>query len=401
MPPSDPAVERRSTTAARAITEVREYPGYAAPAARPRTGWEQIADDVLDWALAARPPRAASARRAVTCRRRPPHPRRRAHRPHRGRPAGGCSPTRRSTRPAARYAFGWGTAVAQAHRARGRRGRRSARSTPCCSPTTTTATTSTTPAGRCSPSVGTVVTTRRRRRAGWGPAAVGPARPGPTTELERAGPARRSRSPRPRARHGPPLSRPVVGRRRRLRGALARRRTTGCCGSPATPSCSAACGEVARPAAGRHGAAAPGRRPVPPSPGRCGYSMTGREAVRLCRLLGPRVVGARPLRGLEPLPAGAGRRRAGTRRSAGGHPPAVPLAGRGRAHGPAALSRGASRLPLHPHRQSTAVRARSSRSAWNTRRRSRSWSRSAGSTKRRLISHSGRGPGAPGRPRAR
>ena len=42
------------------ITEVKEFEGRA-PAARRRTGWEEIADYALDWAAAARRrgPRAA------------------------------------------------------------------------------------------------------------------------------------------------------------------------------------------------------------------------------------------------------------------------------------------------------------------------------------------------------
>ena len=45
----DPAVQHASTTSPNTVTEIREYEGYAhlLPAQK---GWEQIADDVLDWA---------------------------------------------------------------------------------------------------------------------------------------------------------------------------------------------------------------------------------------------------------------------------------------------------------------------------------------------------------------
>ena len=84
------------------ITEVKEFEGpHLLPA---RTGWEEVADYALDWALSHADGRPAASR--VT--RRPHHAHRRADHADRGRRlAAADRPDVRPPRP--RYPFGWGT----------------------------------------------------------------------------------------------------------------------------------------------------------------------------------------------------------------------------------------------------------------------------------------------------
>ena len=94
------------------ITEIKEYEGYAhlLPA---QEGWEQIADEVLDWAVEHARDREVQ-----------PHPHRRADRPDRGRRlAAAHRPDLRPRRRALRLRLGH--VVGQGHRAGGR-GRRPA-----------------------------------------------------------------------------------------------------------------------------------------------------------------------------------------------------------------------------------------------------------------------------------
>ena len=109
--------------------------------------------------------------------------------------------------PGRRYNFGWGTS---SRKLGGQRSRRptSARSTPSCSATTTTTTTSTPPAARCcrapAPSSRHERREAARRRLAQRP------RPLATTRLDAPGktPIEITATP---CRHGPPLSRPIVG----------------------------------------------------------------------------------------------------------------------------------------------------------------------------------------------
>ena len=167
--------------------------------------------------------------------------------------------------PGRRYFFGWGTIVAQARRAGDRRRRPARRSTRCCSATTTTATTSTPPAARCCRRPASIVTTasgaKRLGGSARGLAAVADhaargARPAADRDHRHAVPARpaaeppdRRRRDRLRAALGRPGARRALdlGRHRALR-----RRARG-----------------RRPAAGRHGAAAPRRRALPGVGARC------------------------------------------------------------------------------------------------------------------------------------
>ena len=230
---------------------------------------------------------------------------------------GGSSPTRRSTRPAAPTR----SAGARRPPSRGPGARRrttSARSTSCCSPTTTTPTTSTTPAGRCSPTA--AGRDDRRRRPPARRRRPGPRRRGTTTR-RRARPAvdrgHRDAVP-PRSAAQPPDRR----RRRRLRPRVGRPGATACCGSPATPSSTTACGRwptgststwrCCTSAGCSFGITGPVR-----------YTMTAAEAVELCALVRP-PSRPRALRGLVALPRGPPDHRTGPRRRTRRGPPPLP-----------------------------------------------------------------------------
>ena len=106
-----------------------------------------------------------------------------------------------------KYRFGWGTGSTKLTEP-SLSPRSWARSTRSCSATTTTTTTSTPPAGRCCRQVGTVITTEAgARRLGGNARGLAP---WATTELSAEGKPRIEVTATP-CRHGPPLSRPLVG----------------------------------------------------------------------------------------------------------------------------------------------------------------------------------------------
>ena len=110
--------------------------------------------------------------------------------------------------PGRTYRFGWGTSSRKVTGPAIAAGT-SARSTRCCSPTTTTPTTSTTPAAQLLPAAGTVVTTvSGAARLGGSARGLDPW--ATTTLLERPGRPTIEVTATP-CRHGPPLSRPIVG----------------------------------------------------------------------------------------------------------------------------------------------------------------------------------------------
>ena len=206
MPPSIQKSNAKHYKARTRVTEVKEYEGYAhlLPA---QDGWEEIADDALSWAVEHATGAGDALERSMDG----------VRITHIGGPTvlievgGLADPHRPDVRPAGPHVrVRVGNVVAQARPGpRDRRSPTSARSTRCCSPTTTTPTTSTTPAGPCCPSAGVVVTTVAGARAPrWDSAGSRPVgharcsrRPGrPTIEV--------TATP---CRHGPPLSRPIVG----------------------------------------------------------------------------------------------------------------------------------------------------------------------------------------------
>ena len=118
--------------------------------------------------------------------------------------AGGCSPTRRSTRPARHYAFGWGTSSRQARRAGGRRRRPAADRRGAADPRPPRRQPRRPPAGALLPSAGTVLTTVPGAPAPRA-AARAASRRGATTRLTAPGRPDLEVTATP-ARHGPPLS---------------------------------------------------------------------------------------------------------------------------------------------------------------------------------------------------
>ena len=237
------------------ITEVKEFAGPHLLPARP--GWEEIADYALDWAVRhARPEHRDPASRRDE--RRPHHPHRRADRRSSRSAAGGCSPTRRSTPRASVHASA-GARLAQARGPGDRRRRPRADRRGAAQPRPPRR-----QPRRRRPGAAAVGRRRgdhrRRARGGWAAARAG-SRHGQTTRLEAPGRPTIEITATP-CRHGPPLSRPIVGDVDRLRAALGgpgarravdlgrhrplRRRPRG-----------------RRPARGRHRAAAPRRRAVP------------------------------------------------------------------------------------------------------------------------------------------
>ena len=232
MPPSIQRSNAKHYKGKTTVTEVKEYPGRA-HLMTAQEGWEQIADDVLDWAMEHAVRRRDGA---------PRHPHRRARRSW-SRSRGWrllVDPT--FDPPGRRYHFGWGTASTQGRGARPSPPATCPRSTPCCSPTTTTPTTSTTRVGPCCPAPARC-SRPSPAPAGWAVArsASSPGRP--------RGSRRRDRptidvTATP-CRHGPPASTP--DRRRTSSGSRCggRGRRTASCGSRATPSSIAGVREVA------------------------------------------------------------------------------------------------------------------------------------------------------------
>ena len=209
------------------------------------------------------------------------HPHRRPDRADRGRRmAAAHRPDVRPPRPALHLRLGHG--VAQGRRAGARRRRRRPRSTRCCSPTTTTPTTSTTPGGPCCRRAGVVLTTvAGAERLGGNARRPAPWDDHPTARR----PDGRLEVTATPCRHGPPLSRPIVGDviGFALRGTGS---STARCGSPVTP-CSTRRPGGRRPARRGHRRAAPRRRAVRghrPGP----LHDDRRDGVELWALLRPR-----------------------------------------------------------------------------------------------------------------
>ena len=205
------------------------------------------------------------------------HPHRRADGPDRGRRLAAAD--RPDVRPPGRQVpLRLGHGVAQAGRARRSRPPTSGRSTRCCSPTTTTATTSTPPGARCCrrpasssrPSPGA-------QRLGGGARGL---EPWATTRLEAPGRPAIEITATP-CRHGPPLSRPIVGD---VIGFALRweGQEHGVLWISGDTVLYDGVREVAEPARGRTPrcctSAACGSR----SPGPLRYTMTARDAVELC-----------------------------------------------------------------------------------------------------------------------
>ena len=175
---------------------------------RPRQGWEQIADDALDWALAHTAWTPSAPPSCLPPDRRPHHPHRRADHADRGRSVDASSPIRPSTPPA-------GPTTSAGARRRGRPTgpavppTSSVRSTSCCSPTIITATTSTRPAGPCSRLGGHVVITTLPG-ANVSAAMRSGSQPWDNTTSRRpdSPPIEVTATP---CRHGPAVSQPIVG----------------------------------------------------------------------------------------------------------------------------------------------------------------------------------------------